>query len=140
MLVLRPSAHALPTALAVALTAAPACSRQIEEDPPIPEHRLEPCERWCAMIFDPVCPPREASVPSEEECIESCTTNEEIWAPVGGRDECEPTYVPLVECLASLPCDELQQHFALVNVVPPEEWSSCGELAQAQLDCQSAHY
>lgn len=140
---LRPSAHALPTALAVALTAAPACSRQIEEDPPIPEHRFEPCERWCAMMFDPVCPAQEVEVPTEEACVEGCLVEEGVWAPSEGTDACAATQIPYVECLDALPCDELQQHFAAIRSledVPPTTWSSCGELAGAQLDCQAAHY
>lgn len=116
------------------------CSRTIEEDPPIPEHRFEPCESWCGMMFDPVCPAAEIQVPTEEECVEGCSEENGIWAPVDGVDECAATYVPYVDCLASLPCDELQQHFALTNIVPNEERSSCGGLLNAQLDCQTAHY
>jgi hypothetical protein len=116
------------------------CGRTIEEDPPIPEHRIEPCESWCTMMFDPVCPAQDVAVPTEEECVEGCSTNELLWAPVAGEDECAATYFPYVDCLESLSCDELQQHFALRNVVPTDEQSSCGGLLQAQLDCQTAHY
>jgi hypothetical protein len=116
------------------------CSRQIEEEPPIPEHRYEPCESWCSMIFDPVCP-QEAEVKTEEECFAMCIAEAGIWAPVDDdHDDCAATYIPYVDCLASLPCSELQQHFDLATVVPTEERSSCGGLLQAQLDCQTAHY
>ena len=91
-------------------------------------------------MFDPVCPAQEVEVPSEEECVQGCMEEEGIWAPVDGVDECAPTYVPYVECLETLSCDELQQHFDLINVVPAVERSRCGGLTQAQLDCQSAHY
>jgi hypothetical protein len=126
--------------LAVAIAAPIACGPRIEEDPPIPAHRLEPCESWCSMMFDPVCPATEVEVPTEEECIEGCSTNELLWGTVDDEDECAPTYLPYVECLASLPCGELQQHFDRDIHVPPVEWSSCGGFAQAQLDCQAAHY
>lgn len=126
------------------VTTAIGCSRHIEEDPPIPEHRLAPCETWCALMFDPVCPAQDVEVPTEEECFEGCIEEEGIWAPVDGRDECAATYVPYVECLADLSCDELHQHFVRGNnihdPIPAVEWSSCGELARAQLDCQTAHY
>jgi hypothetical protein len=125
--------------LALLLLLAPACGPRIEDDS-IPEHRIEPCESWCSMMFDPVCPAQEVEVPTKDECVQGCTEEEGIWAPVDGVDECEATFVPLVSCLAELPCDELQQHFALINVVPAVERSTCGGLAQAQLDCQSAHY
>jgi len=121
--------------------AATGCSRQIEEEPPIPEHRFGTCETWCAMMFDPVCPAAEVEVETEEKCFEGCLVEEGIWAPVGDdQDACAATLIPFVDCLASLPCDELQQHFALVNMVPDEERSSCGALERAQLDCQTAHY
>ena len=126
--------------LAAWLVVAAGCSRHIEEDPPIPEHRYETCETWCALMFDPVCPAQDVEVPTEEECFEGCLVETGIWAPVAGHDECAATHIPYVDCLASLPCDELQQHFALRNVVPNEERSSCGGLLQAQLDCQTAHY
>ena len=117
------------------------CNRQIEEEPPIPEHRFETCETWCALMFDPVCPAQDVEVPTEEECFEGCLVQDIVWAPVGdGEDACAATYILYVECLASLPCSELQQHFALRNVVPDEERSSCGGLLRAQLDCQTAHY
>lgn len=127
--------------LAALLLVAIACGPSIEEEDPIPEHRIEPCESWCSMMFDPVCPAQEVEVPTEEECVQGCSEEDGIWAPVDGVDECEATYVPYVECLASLPCDELQGHFEAINSledVPAAEWSSCGTLARAQLDCQSA--
>jgi hypothetical protein len=95
------------------------------------------------MMFDPVCPAQDVEVPTEEECFEGCIVKEGVWAPVDGRDECAATQISYVDCLASLPCEELQGHFAAINSledVPPAQWSSCGELARAQLDCQSAHY
>jgi hypothetical protein len=120
------------------------CTRHIEEEPPIPEHRIQPCESWCAMMFDPVCPAQDVDVPTEEQCVELCTEEDGIWAPVDGEDECAATYASYVQCLASLTCDEVQQHFAAANdlqhVVPPVEWSSCGPVASAQLDCQTEHY
>ena len=121
--------------------AATGCGRQIEEEPPIPEHRFEPSEIWCALMFDPVCPAAEVEVETEEECFEGLLVEEGVWAPVGDeQDACAATFIPYVDCLASLPCDELQLHFALVNIVRSEERSSCGELERAQLDCQTAHY
>jgi hypothetical protein len=128
--------------LAALLLVATACGRRIEDES-VPEHRIEPCESWCSMMFDPVCPAQEVEVPTEEECVQGCSEEEGIWAPVDGVDECAATYVPYVECLASLPCDELQGHFVAINSledVPAAEWSSCGTLARVQLDCQSAHY
>lgn len=91
-------------------------------------------------MFDPVCPAQPVDVKSEQECFDGCVVEEGLWAPVDGQDECAATYVPYVDCLASLPCDELQQHFASINVVPDEELSECGGLFRAQLDCQTAHY
>lgn len=135
-----PASALLAVRLASLLLVATACGPSIEEAPPSPEHRLEPCETWCAMMFDPVCPAQDVEVPTEEECVQGCTEEEGIWAPVDGVDECAPTYAPYVDCLSSLPCSELQQHFALTNIVPPSERSSCGSLMQAQLDCQTAHY
>ena len=123
------------------VAAATGCSRQIEEEPSIPEHRFEPCESWCAMMFDPVCPASEVEVETEEKCFEGLLIEEGVWAPVGDEQAaCAAPFIPYVDCLASLPCDELQQHFALVNMVPDEERSSCGELLRAQVDCQTAHY
>lgn len=141
-----PRPHALvrlrlpTTALVLLVTTALACGRQIEEDPPLPEHRVTTCETWCAMMFDPVCPAQDVEVPTEEECVEGCIVEEGIWAPVDEHDECAATMIPYVDCLAALPCDELQQHFALTNVVPAEQRSSCGDLMRSQLDCQTAHY
>jgi hypothetical protein len=121
--------------------AAPGCSRQIEEEPPIPEHRYEPSETWCALMFDPVCPAQEVEVETEEECFEGMLVLDVAWVPVGDdQDACAATFIPFVDCLASLSCDEIQQHFALTNLVPTEEQSSCGGLLRAQLDCQTAHY
>jgi len=132
-----PRAHGSALALLFALTIG--CSRQIEEDPPIPEHRIEPCETWCAMIFDPECP-IEVEVKTEQECFDSCSTADHVWAPVDdGMDACAATRIPYGDCMASLSCDERHQHFALVNIVPPAERSSCGTLLQAQLDCQDEH-
>lgn len=91
-------------------------------------------------MFDPVCPAQEVEVPTAHECVEHCLVEEGIWAPVDGVDTCAPTQLPYVECLESLRCDELQQHFALTNEVPIEEQSSCGGLLLAQLECQAEHY
>jgi hypothetical protein len=125
-------------ALLLAL-ATPGCSRQIEEDPPIPEHRIEPCETWCAMIFDPECP-LEVEVNTEQECFDYCSTADHVWAPVGDNvDACAATYVPYVDCMALLSCDERHQHYDLLNVVPVEELP-CGPLLQPQLECQTEHY
>jgi len=116
------------------------CSRQIEEDPPIPEHRIETCGKWCAMIFDPECP-EGVEVDTEAECLEMCTNSYGVWAPESdGHDDCAATYIPFVDCMASLSCDERREHFDLVNIVPTEEQSSCGALLRLQLDCQTAHY
>jgi hypothetical protein len=120
--------------------AAPGCSRQIEEEPPIPEHRFGTCETWCALMFDPMCPAQPVEVETEEKCFEGCLVEEGVWAPVDGHDDCAATHIPYVDCLASLPCSELQQHFAWRHVVPTQERSSCGGLLRAQLDCQTAHY
>jgi hypothetical protein len=116
------------------------CSRHIEEDPPIPAHRYEPSETWCAMLFDPQCP-LDFEVETEEECFEEMLVFEVGWAPVGeDEDACAATFIPYIECMASLPCEERHQHFELLNMVPIAEVSSCGGLNRAQLDCQSAHY
>lgn len=123
------------------VTAALGCSRQIEEEPPVPEHRWEPSETWCALMFDPVCPAQEVEVPTEEECVESLAHEDILWAPVGdGVDACGPTFIEYIDCLTTLSCEEIQRHFALINVVPAEERSRCGGLLRVQLDCQSAHY
>jgi hypothetical protein len=138
-LALAPAIRSLAALLLVAI----ACGPSIEEQDPIPEHRIEPCESWCSMMFDPVCPAQEVEVPTEEECARNCSEEEGIWAPVDGIDECAATYIPHVECLAALPCDELQGHFDAINSLedaPPSTWSSCGELTWAQLECQLAHY
>lgn len=125
------------TWLLVAITTA--CSRHIEEEPPIPEHRLEPCETWCAMLFDSACP-QPVEVESEEACFDGCLAQDIVWAPVGDdQDACESTYVPYVDCMASLSCAERTRHFDLINAVPDEELSACGGLLRAQLDCQAAH-
>lgn len=117
-----------------------ACSRHIEEEPPIPEHRLAPCETWCSLMFDPVCPATDVAVKTEEECFDYCTAADHVWAPTGDEhDDCAATYIPYVDCMASLSCGEIQHHFASANVVSPEEQSSCGGLLQAQLDCQDSH-
>jgi hypothetical protein len=127
--------------MALLVMVATGCSRQIEEEPPIPEHRIAPCETWCALMLDPVCPAQEVEVKTEEECFEGCIVEAGLWAPVGDdHDDCAATYIPYVDCLASLSCSEIQQHFALTNLVPTEEQSSCGGLLRAQLDCQTAHY
>jgi hypothetical protein len=115
------------------------CSRTIEQEPPIPEHRIAPCETWCALMFDPVCPAQEVEVDSERECFEMCVAEADIWVPVDeSHDDCAATYAPYVDCLASLSCGELQQHFDLATVVPAAERSSCGGLLQEQLECQAA--
>ncbi len=133
-----PMTRWLIAALLVATTTG--CSRRIDEDPPIPEHRIDPCEMWCSMMFEPECRPQEVAVQTEEECFDACAIADHVWAPVDGHDDCAATYIPYVDCLASLSCNERYEHFALVNVVQPEEQSSCGELFAAQLDCQTAHY
>lgn len=92
------------------------------------------------MLFDPTCP-QDVEVKTEEECFEGCLVQDIVWAPVGNdQDACAATYIPFVDCMASLSCGELRQHFALTNLVPTEEQSSCGGLLRAQLDCQTAHY
>lgn len=80
-------------------------------------------------------------VETEGECVEGTLVLDILWGPVSeDEDACAATFIPYVDCLASLPCDELQQHFALTNMVPTEEQSSCGGLLRAQLDCQTLHY
>jgi hypothetical protein len=124
------------------VVAATGCSRHIEEEPPIPEHRYETTATWCALMFDPECPAQELEgVETEEECFEGVLRLDIVWAPIGdGEDACAATYISFVECLTTLSCSEIQQHFALTNIVPTVERSSCGALEQAQLDCQTAHY
>ena len=137
LLRLRPPTATLALVLLVAT--ALACGRQIEEDPPIPEHRLEPCESWCAMLFDPACP-QPVEVESEEACVEGCLRQDIVWAPIDdAHDACAATYLPFIDCMDSLSCSERNDHFARTNLVPTEEQSSCGTLLRAQLDCQSAH-
>lgn len=93
------------------------------------------------MMFDPICPAQEVAVPTEEECVESCAREDIVWAPIGDdEDACTPTFVPYVDCLTTLSCDEVQRHFILRNMAPDEERSSCGGLLRAQLNCQTAHY
>lgn len=142
-----PRPHALrrlrpPAVLALLVATVLACGPRIEEDPPIPEHRLTTCETWCSMMFDPVCPAQDVEVPTEDECVEGCSTNEVLWGTVDGADECAATNVASVDCVAALACDERRQHFERVpnyEDLPPAEWSSCGELTWAQLECQLAH-
>lgn len=128
-------------ALSLLAACGASCGREIKEEPPIPEHRIVPCETWCALMFDPVCPAREVVVETEQECFDTCVVEEGTWAPVDEtHDDCATTYLPYVECLDSLSCEEIKQHFALVNVVPSAERSSCGALEEAQLECQAKHY
>ena len=92
-------------------------------------------------MFDPECPQELEGIETEEECFEDVLRLDIVWAPVGDdEDACAETLIPFVECMTTLSCSELQRHFALVNVVPTVERSSCGTLAQEQLDCQNAHY
>lgn len=121
-----------------------ACNRQIEDPTPehedVPEHRFETCRTWCAMIFDPNCP-QEVEVESETKCIDGCVLEDGLWGRTDdGHDACAETHIPYVECMASLACEERNQHFALANVVPTEERSSCGPLLRPRLDCQLEHY
>ena len=117
------------------------CSRQIEEEPPVPEHRWASCETWCALMFDPVCPAQDVAVPTEEECVEHCAHEDGLWAPVGdGVDACGPTHIEYIDCLTTLSCEEIQRHFVQVNLIPPQDPPECGGLLRVQLDCQSAHY
>lgn len=128
-------------ALSLLVISTLACGPQLEEPSPTPEHRIEPCETWCAMMFDPTCPPRELEVETQQECFEGCIEEEGVWAPIDAdHDDCAATYIPFVECMDSLTCEELQQHFASINMVPAEEQSSCGPLLAAQLECQVEHY
>jgi hypothetical protein len=134
--------HGGPARMLLLVILASACSRHIEDDS-VPEHRIEPSQSWCAMLFDPMCPIAGVQVPTEEECVENVSENDVVWAPVDGVDECAATYLPLVECLAALPCEERQDHFAAVasdESIPTSEYSSCGPLVRPQLDCQTAHY
>jgi len=127
--------------LSLIMAAGISCGPEIEEAPPVPEHRIETCETWCAMMFDPLCPAQDVEVETEQECYEGCLSEEGVWAPVGeGHDDCAATHIPYVECLDSLSCEEVQQHFELRNVVPAEERSSCGSLLLAQVECQARHY
>ena len=113
------------------------CGPRIEQEPPIPEHRIEPSETWCALMLDPVCPAQQIGAKDEAECFEIIARDDVFWGRTDeGEDVCAETYTAYIECLAMLSCDELQQHFTLTNVVPDEERSSCGGLARAQLDCQ----
>lgn len=86
-------------------------------------------------MFDPVCPAQEVEVPTEEECFEGCIVEDGIWVPIDGHDECAATEISYVDCVASLPCDELQRHFALINDLPPDELP-CGEALRTKLECQ----
>lgn len=124
--------------VAVWLVAALGCGPSIEEEPPIPEHRIESCEIWCGMMLDPVCPAQEVEVETQDECVDGCGRNEVPWGDAGeGEDACATTFIPYVDCLAMLSCDELQQHFIRASQgVAYEERSSCGELMEAQQECQ----
>jgi len=88
-------------------------------------------------MLDPVCPAQQIGTRDEEECVENAARDDVFWGRTEeGEDVCAETYTTYIECLATLPCDELQQHFALTNMVPTVEVSSCGGLLRAQLDCQ----
>lgn len=123
---------------ALLIAAAPSCSRHIEEEPPIPEHRLEPCQTRCEMLFDPACPARELEVATEEECFESCIAEEGIWVPIDGHDQCAATEIAYIECVAALPCDEIRRHYALINERPIVDLP-CAETLVAKAECQLAH-
>ena len=87
------------------------CGRTIEGEPPVPEHRVEPCEQWCAMIFDPDCLPAEVEVPDEEACVQGCVEDDYIWSPqLDGNDACAGTYADEIACVAALDC-ETQREF-----------------------------
>ena len=139
---LRASVSECSLVICLLVVSATGCSRHIEDEPPIPEHRYETTESWCALMFDPECPAQELEdVKDEEECFDKVLRLDIVWAPIGdGEDACAATLIPFVDCLTTLSCSEIQQHFALTNIVPAEDRSSCGALAQAQLDCQTAHY
>ena len=127
-------------AVGLVVIVAGGCGPRIDAPEPIPEHRIEPCEQWCAMIFDPACP-QDVVVETEDECFESCSTNELTWAPADEEhDACALTYVPFVDCMAALSCEDREEHYASMNEVSPEEQSSCGALLRSQLDCQTEHY
>jgi len=126
-------------AVGLVVIVAGGCGPRIDAPELIPEHRIEPCEQWCAMIFDPACP-KDVVVETEEECVESCATSEVTWAPVeGDHDACAETFAPFVDCMAMSTCEELEPHFRAVDQLPLVELA-CGELLRAQLDCQTAHY
>lgn len=90
------------------------------------------------MIFDPECP-QDVEVKSETECFEYCTESGAWGMDDDGHDACAETYIPLVDCIVALSCEERNRHFALRNMVPDEERSSCGVLLPPQLDCQTEH-
>ncbi|MCA9654769.1 MAG: hypothetical protein H6712_30535 [Myxococcales bacterium] len=114
-----------------------ACGPRVEEEAPIPEYRIETCESWCSLMFDPTCPPQEIEVETERECVEVCAHNEVVWGETPDGDACAPTLVPYVDCLATMSCEEIQEHFVLANSGGPyQEQSSCGESLRRQLDCQ----
>lgn len=124
------------TIMVALMTMVVGCGPRIEEEPPIPEHRVEPSETWCALMLDPVCPAQQIGAETEAECFEIIARDDVFWGRTEeGEDECAEIYASYIECLAMLPCDELQQHFVLTEV-PTVERSSCGGLLRAQLDCQ----
>jgi len=126
-------------AVGLMMIVAGGCGPRIDAPEPIPEHRIEPCEQWCAMIFDPACP-QDVVVETEEECVESCATSDVTWAPVeGDHDACAETQIPFVDCMAMLSCEEREPNFTMYNDVPTEDLG-CGILLRAQLDCQTEHY
>ncbi|MCX4239352.1 hypothetical protein [Paraliomyxa miuraensis] len=48
-----------------------------------------------------------------------------LWAPVSdGVDACAETHVAYVDCLETLSCSEIQQHFALINMAPTDDGSA----------------
>lgn len=92
------------------------------------------------MLFEPACP-QEVEVEREDACVDRCTVNETVWAPVDdGHDACAPTQIAYTDCVAMLSCEERTQHFELLDEVVVEDRLSCGMQLRAQLDCQTAHY
>jgi len=91
------------------------------------------------MIFDPACP-QDVVVETEEECVDSCVSGDDIWAPIDREhDACAATYIPYVECMSMLTCEEFEPHFRAVDQLPTNELA-CGDLLRPQLDCQTAHH
>lgn len=104
-------------------------------EPDVPEYRVDACERWCPVAFDPVCGNTDLDPEDAGDCVEGCSKSDAVWVRgPDGVDRCASEHIAYVDCVVELTCEEQARHFAgYTGVVDPA--IPCFAEVQAKRDC-----